>query len=104
MPETLISIVVTASSSSFRRRPMMKTYAPSLANSAAVASPIPSVPPVTTATLPSNLPTVVTPVGRGLGSADLRDPQAHELTALLSGRGPSPYADRRPAPRRARAP
>src|ERR1700681_2345538 len=32
----------------------MKTYAPSLANSFAVANPIPSVPPVMTAVLPSS--------------------------------------------------
>src|ERR1700723_3260718 len=42
----------TASSSSLWRRPVMKTYAPSLANSFAVAKPIPSVPPVMTATFP----------------------------------------------------
>src|SRR6202047_2434684 len=35
----------------------MKTYAPSLTKSCAVANPMPSVPPVITATLPSNLPT-----------------------------------------------
>src|ERR1700722_4039754 len=42
----------TASSSSFWRRPVMKRYAPSLANSFAVAKPIPSVAPVMTATFP----------------------------------------------------
>src|ERR1700738_2115356 len=57
MPETLLPIVVTASSSSFWRRPVMKTYAPSLTKSCAVANPMPSVPPVITATFPSNLPT-----------------------------------------------
>src|SRR5437016_2007150 len=55
MPETLLPIVFTASSSSFWRRPVMKTYAPSLIKSFAVANPIPSVPPVMTATLPSSL-------------------------------------------------
>src|SRR6202163_18635 len=35
----------------------MKTYAPSLTKSCAVANPMPSVPPVITATFPSNLPT-----------------------------------------------
>src|SRR6266851_8595071 len=54
MPETLLPIVFTASSSSFWRRPVMKTYAPSLTKSFAVANPIPSVPPVMTATLPSS--------------------------------------------------
>src|SRR5712675_1610198 len=55
MPETLLPIVFTASSSSFWRRPVMKIYAPSLTKSFAVANPIPSVPPVMTATLPSSL-------------------------------------------------
>src|ERR1700674_1511003 len=55
---------LTASSSSFWRRPVMKTYAPSLTKSFAVANPIPSVPPVMTATFPSSLPMIVTPVDR----------------------------------------
>src|ERR1700733_6147307 len=38
------------------RRPVMKTYAPSLTKSCAVANPMPSVPPVMTATFPCNLP------------------------------------------------
>src|SRR3984893_4663825 len=50
-PETLLPIAFTASSSSFWRRPVMKTYAPSLTNSFAVANPIPSVPPVMRAIL-----------------------------------------------------
>src|SRR6266481_5226404 len=61
MPETLLPIVFTASSSSFWRRPVMKTYAPSLTKSFAVANPIPSVPPVMTATLPSSLLDIVFP-------------------------------------------
>src|SRR6266481_3377451 len=40
----------------------MKTYAPSLVNSFAVASPIPSVPPVMTAVLPSSLLDIVFPI------------------------------------------
>src|SRR6266850_1652287 len=55
MPEMLLPIAFTAWSSSFWRRPVMKTYAPSLTKSFAVANPIPSVPPVMTATLPSSL-------------------------------------------------
>src|SRR5882724_11547492 len=43
-----------ASSSSFWRRPVMKTWAPSFTKSFAVANPIPSVPPVMTAVLPSS--------------------------------------------------
>src|SRR6202158_4792690 len=39
----------------------MKTYAPSLTKSFAVANPIPSVPPVTTAVLPSSLLGIVFP-------------------------------------------
>src|SRR6266446_6466296 len=61
MPETLLPIVFTASSSSFWRRPVMKTYAPSLTKSFAVANPIPSVPPVMTTTLPSSLLGIVFP-------------------------------------------
>src|ERR1700674_3641957 len=61
MPETLPPIAFTASSSSFWRRPVMKTYAPSLTKSFAVASPIPSVPPVTTAILPSSFLGIVFP-------------------------------------------
>src|SRR5882724_4599355 len=61
MPETLLPIVFTASSSSFWRRPVMKTYAPSLTKSFAVANPIPSVPLVMTATLPSSLLGIVFP-------------------------------------------
>src|SRR5438270_1702791 len=41
----------TASSRSFGLRPRMKTKAPSSTNSLAVASPVPEVPPVITATL-----------------------------------------------------
>src|ERR1700726_878444 len=66
MPETLLPIVVTASSSSFWRRPVMKTYAPSLTKSFAVANPIPSVPPVMTATLPSSLGGIVFSCSCGL--------------------------------------
>src|SRR5580700_6727445 len=57
----LVPIAFTASSSSFWRRPVMKTYAPSLTKSFAVANPIPSVPPVMTATLPSSLLGIVFP-------------------------------------------
>src|SRR3984893_1585331 len=61
MPETLLSIVFTASLSSFWRRPVMKTYAPSLTKSFPVANPIPSVPPVMTAILPSSFLGIVFP-------------------------------------------
>src|SRR5260370_17323609 len=61
MPETLVPIAFTAWSSSFWRRPVLKTYAPSLTKSFAVANPIPSVPPGMTATLPSSLLGIVFP-------------------------------------------
>src|SRR4029077_4018858 len=44
----------------------MKTYAPSLTKSFAVANPIPSVPPVTTAVLPSSLADIVFSVAAAL--------------------------------------
>src|SRR5882762_11338754 len=55
MPVTSLPIAFTASSSSLWRRPVMKTRAPSSTKSFAIARPIPSVPPVTTATFPCNL-------------------------------------------------
>src|SRR6267154_2100806 len=61
MPVTLLPIAFTAWSSSFWRRPVMKTCAPSLTKSFAVANPIPSVPPVMTATLPSSFLGIVFP-------------------------------------------
>src|SRR6266478_6604592 len=51
---TLVPIALTAPSSSFWRRPVIKTYAPS-ANNFAVANPIPSVPPVMRAILSLSL-------------------------------------------------
>src|SRR3984957_4526947 len=60
----------TASSRSFCRRPAMKMAAPSLAKSFAVANPIPSVPPVMTAVLPSSF--LVTVFLRCCGAGTLR--------------------------------
>src|SRR6266852_8619609 len=60
-PDTLLPIAFTASSSSFWRRPVMKTWAPSLTKSFAVVNPIPSVPPVMTATFPSSFLAIVFP-------------------------------------------
>src|SRR5579859_7295097 len=48
-------MVATASSNLSLRRPVMNTWAPSATNSLAVASAIPDVAPVITATLPSSL-------------------------------------------------
>jgi hypothetical protein len=47
-------IFATASSSLRWSRPVMTTVAPCSANSLAIAKPIPAVPPVITATLPSS--------------------------------------------------
>src|ERR1700682_2758704 len=59
--KSIFPFAFTASSSSFWRRPVMKTKAPSSTKRFAVAKPIPVVPPVTTATFPCNLPILVTP-------------------------------------------
>src|SRR5260221_2688625 len=48
-----------AVSSSRCRRPVMYTWAPSLASCLAVARPMPELPPVTRATLPSSFPGMV---------------------------------------------
>src|ERR1700737_4114613 len=53
---TLRPISLTAAASSGPRRPVMNTYAPSPTNSFAVARPIPLLPPVTSAILPSSFP------------------------------------------------
>src|ERR1700686_3114133 len=52
---TPFPIVFTPSSRVFLLRPRMATFAPSSCNRFAVASPIPLLPPVTTATFPSSL-------------------------------------------------
>ena len=56
---TFLPMAFTASSSCSWRRPVMKTYAPSATNSFAVASAIPDVAPVMTATFPSSFPIAV---------------------------------------------
>src|SRR5215469_7597687 len=48
-----------ASFSSFSRRPVITTWAPSSTKRLAVASPIPLLPPVTTTTFPASLPMVL---------------------------------------------
>src|SRR5580692_12766323 len=55
----LISFAAAFSSAS--RRPVTKTYAPSLTKRCAVARPIPAVPPVTSAIFPSSLPDICFP-------------------------------------------
>jgi hypothetical protein len=54
-PVTFLPISAAAANSD-SRRPVMKTYAPSLAKSFADARPIPLLPPVTSATFPSSVP------------------------------------------------
>src|SRR4051812_42795202 len=61
----------TARSSSACLRPVMKTFAPSEANRLAVASPMPLLPPVTTATLPSSLPIEPPPFGCEVGTGGM---------------------------------
>src|SRR5229473_5057184 len=78
MPVTLSPIAFTASSSSLWRRPVMKTQAPSLTKSFAMARPIPSVPPVMTATFPRNLLIVFSAV-----TAGGLDPMAESADRLL---------------------
>jgi len=55
MAVALGPISVTALSRSAWRRPVMKTRAPSAANRLATPSPMPALPPVTTAVLPFSL-------------------------------------------------
>src|SRR3954471_10186265 len=52
---TFVSMKAAASFSSFSRRPVITTCAPSSTKRLAVAKPIPLLPPVTTAILPSSL-------------------------------------------------
>jgi hypothetical protein len=53
-------------------RPVMATRAPSRMNALAVASPMPLLPPVTTATLSLNLPLIVASSRRGVGGMSAR--------------------------------
>src|SRR5579864_4011887 len=56
-------ISFAAASNSASRRPVTKTYAPSLTKRCAVARPIPAVPPVTSAIFPSSFPDICFPSG-----------------------------------------
>src|SRR2546425_7533361 len=73
-PVTSLPISCTAAASSGWRRPVMKTYAPSLTNCFAVARLMPLLPPVTSAILPSSLPMRVSPQARPARSADAGAP------------------------------
>src|SRR5258706_12527796 len=59
MAVALEPMEAAAVSSSRCRRPVMYTWAPSLASCLAVARPMPELPPVTRATLPSSFPGMV---------------------------------------------
>src|SRR5580658_6900915 len=68
-PTTLLPRAFTAPSSSFWRRPVIKTKAPSSTKRFAMAKPIPMVPPVITAIFPCNLlMSVIRPLPGPLGS------------------------------------
>src|SRR5262249_55309085 len=62
-----LPIRAAASSSSFLRRPVITTCAPSSTKRFAVAKPMPLLPPVTTATFPESLPMVQPPHSTFLG-------------------------------------
>src|SRR5580698_6645680 len=67
-PTTLLPRTFNASSSSFWRRPVIKTNAPSSTKRFAMAKPIPAVPPVITAIFPCNLlMSVIQPLPGPLG-------------------------------------
>src|SRR5258708_38615686 len=90
----LLQIAFTASSSSFWRRPVMKTWAPSLTKSFAAAKPIPEVPPVITATFPCNLSIVVTPVESWCGRLGYERQGCLRAIDVVLHRGRSTHPDR----------
>src|SRR5712672_363488 len=65
-PVTFLPISFTAAANSCSRRPVMNTYAPSFTNCFAVARPMPPLPPVMSAILPSSLPIYFSFVGKFL--------------------------------------
>src|SRR6266849_6559038 len=80
---TPLPIVFTASSSVFLLRPAMATRAPSCWRRFADASPMPLLPPVTTATFPSNLFMIVSRLGLR-GSESLSAVAIHTPLSRLS--------------------
>src|SRR5262245_52096845 len=78
IPFMFFPISFTAAVNSRSRRPVMKTYAPSLTNSCAVARPIPLFPPVISATFLRACPQVFL-----LSSGSLFAPQDHDCAADL---------------------
>src|SRR5579871_452757 len=67
---TFLPIKAAASFSSFSRRPVITTCAPSSTKRLAVAKPIPLLPPVMTATLPSSVFMIIFPSLCGPGTRD----------------------------------
>src|ERR1700739_3747669 len=73
----------------------MKTYAPSATNRFAVARPIPLLPPVTTATLPSSFPLIVITPYLVLSNVVHRSTVVHVIElAFDGGRRPSASSPR----------
>src|SRR5438309_6924827 len=97
-PLTFLPISFTAAANSGSRRPVMKTYAPSFTNSFAVARPMPLLPPVMRAVLPSSLPMTFSSVvgtvvrrarAKGLAAAryyEIRDDDLNGLVVLVERR------------------
>src|SRR3989454_5226859 len=113
-PVTFLPIAFTAAASSGSRRHVMKTYAPSFTNCFAVARPMPLLPPVTSAILPSSFPMcgAISPQGsRGYQSSQSGGrqrglPPPHSPRHVYAdGRSAELAAgwSLRPLPRRARA-
>src|SRR5215813_3749459 len=88
-PVTCLPICLTASSSSAWRRPVTKTWAPSATNRRAVARPMPLLPPVMTATLPSNF------FDMGLPPLPVRDVRVKGCKSDCLPRGIRPAGSRR---------
>src|SRR5215467_4084875 len=72
----------TAAASSDSRRPVIKTYAPSFTNRFAVASPMPVLPPVTSATFLSSLPIYFSFARQSL-LAIIMQVTCHRLTIIM---------------------
>src|SRR5262245_1317037 len=88
-PVTFLPICVTAASRSACRRPVMKTWAPSATNRRAVARPMPLLPPVMTATLPSSF------FDLGLPPLPVRDVRVKGCKSDCLPRGIRPAGSRR---------
>src|SRR5258708_40064881 len=81
----LLPIAATALSSSAWRRPVMKTRAPSLAKRLAVPRPMPALPPVTTAILPSSFLVMAISFRVGELAAGVRPPAVRSILLRSGG-------------------